>query len=99
MESDTVRVAVRIRPLNEYESIQDSSFCVTAVPNENQVGYHKLLCCLFQYWFYFIVGLKIRAGVDTFYSFDNVFGPETSQADLYEGSTSDLLNGNFLIFW
>jgi hypothetical protein len=32
-----VKVAVRIRPLSEYEEIQDSSYCVTANNNENQV--------------------------------------------------------------
>lgn len=38
MESnDTVRVAVRIRPLSDYEIIQDSSQCVTADPNGKQV--------------------------------------------------------------
>jgi hypothetical protein len=36
-ENDTVRVAVRIRPLNDYEIVQDSSFCITASPGENQV--------------------------------------------------------------
>jgi hypothetical protein len=37
-DKDTaVKVAVRIRPLNDYEEIQDSSLCISAIPNENQV--------------------------------------------------------------
>lgn len=37
--NDTVRVAVRIRPLSDYEIIQDSSLCVNADPNGKQVRF------------------------------------------------------------
>lgn len=33
----TVKVAVRIRPLNDYEAVQDSSLCIDVVPGETQV--------------------------------------------------------------
>jgi kinesin family protein 4/21/27 len=71
--NDTVRVAVRIRPLSDYEIIQDSSQCVTADTN----------------------GKQIRGGLGTAYTFDNVFSPDTSQADIYEDCVSDLLNAVF----
>ncbi len=32
-----VKVAVRIRPLSDYEEIQDSSLCINTIPEENQV--------------------------------------------------------------
>lgn len=41
--NDTVRVAVRIRPLSDYEIIQDSSMCVSADPNGKQVGNREYL--------------------------------------------------------
>lgn len=34
----TVKVAVRIRPLNDYEAVQDSSLCIDVVPGETQVS-------------------------------------------------------------
>ncbi len=38
-EKDTsVKVAVRIRPLNDYEAVQDSSYCVDVVPGDTQVS-------------------------------------------------------------
>lgn len=38
MSKDTaVKVAVRVRPLSDYEEIQDSSLCITTLSNENQV--------------------------------------------------------------
>ena len=38
-EKDTsVKVAVRIRPLNDYEAVQDSSLCIDVVPGETQVS-------------------------------------------------------------
>lgn len=36
-EKDSVRVAVRLRPLSDYERIRDQSLCIHAEPNENQV--------------------------------------------------------------
>lgn len=36
-KSTSVQVAVRIRPLNEIEDIEDSSMCISAVPGESQV--------------------------------------------------------------
>lgn len=37
-DKDTsVKVAVRIRPLNDYEAVQDSSLCIDVVHGETQV--------------------------------------------------------------
>lgn len=36
-EDTTVKVAVRIRPLNEYEAVQDSSECMDIVPGRHQI--------------------------------------------------------------
>ena len=33
----SVKVAVRVRPLNDYEAVQDSAFCINVVPGETQI--------------------------------------------------------------
>eukprot|EP00599_Poterioochromonas_sp_BG-1_P008389 CAMPEP_0173142146 /NCGR_PEP_ID=MMETSP1105-20130129/5918_1 /TAXON_ID=2985 /ORGANISM="Ochromonas sp., Strain BG-1" /LENGTH=1680 /DNA_ID=CAMNT_0014055489 /DNA_START=87 /DNA_END=5126 /DNA_ORIENTATION=- len=68
-----VKVAVRIRPLSDYEEIQDSSLCINTIPEENQ----------------------IRAGPDTYFTFDYVFGSETSQTEVYDSCVEELLHAAF----
>jgi hypothetical protein len=40
----TVKVAVRIRPLNEYEALQDGSNCLDVVHGQKQVRFLYLKC-------------------------------------------------------
>eukprot|EP00981_Chlorochromonas_danica_P015711 scaffold14367_cov250-Ochromonas_danica.AAC.7 len=72
-QDTTVKVAVRIRPLNEIELLQDSSICLDVIPGRPQ----------------------IRAGENSLYTFDHVFGIDTAQENLYEGCVSGLLNAAF----
>ena len=72
MSEQSVKVAVRIRPLSEEEFLEDGTHCVNAV-DEHQ----------------------IVAGTDTFFTFDHAFGPESSQAHLYETCVAELLHAAF----
>ncbi len=87
----TVKVAVRIRPLNDYEAVQDSSLCIDVVSGETQVSLEYYICIRRE--FYLL--LQIRAGANTFYTFDNVFGIETTQETIYESCVADLLLAAF----
>ena len=68
----SVKVAVRIRPLNADEQAEDSQQqCIKSIPGVPQ----------------------IIAGSDTMFTFDYVFGTESSQASIYDDCVVPLVNG------
>lgn len=48
----SVKVAVRIRPLNASEIAEDCNHCVTLIPGEPQVN---LVCLMIKLWFMFVL--------------------------------------------
>lgn len=48
-QDTTVKVAVRIRPLNEYEAVQDALECMDVVPGRQQVCYLSLMLSFLVY--------------------------------------------------
>ncbi|KAJ3214835.1 Kinesin-like protein kif21b [Dinochytrium kinnereticum] len=83
----TVKVAVRVRPLNAKEILSTGTECVRIVPNLPQI----------------VVGLETSgnhapgAGVghnnfaSRSFTFDEVFGPESTQAEVYDVSLNPLV--------
>ena len=97
MESGTsVKVAVRIRPLSSEESNSDGTLCINTVPGMPQVmkfsfahnQYCKSLILMISFRTY-----QILAGTDAFFTFDNVYGVDSSQADIYDDCVVNLVNG------
>jgi kinesin family member 21 len=72
-KDNSVKVAVRIRPLSDYEAVQDSTVCLSVIPGEAQ----------------------IRAGGESLFSFDYVFGDDCTQDNIYDDCVSDLLEAAF----
>jgi len=72
MENDTcVKVAVRIRPLLDWEMSQNCGSCVTTSLGDSQV----------------------IIGSDHCFTFDHVFGIESTQLEVYERSVQNLVEG------
>lgn len=97
MADCTVKVAVRVRPLNADEEHHDPTNCVNVRLATSQVfayTFFPLLYCLILVWYLFDFFLsKILAGPDSAFTFDHVFGVETTQSIIYEECVANLVTG------
>ena len=93
MDKDTsVKVAVRIRPLSDYESVQESPYCISAITSESQVTLRLFFATTNEY--NLNNKFQIKAGADSFFTFDYVFGPDTEQSAIYDNCVDSLVKGD-----
>ena len=100
-KSESVRVAVNIRPLIEHELIVGCTDCVTVVPGEPQVRsrYLCFLCLCFMRVFeiisFFITMLQVQIGAHSF-TYDYVYGGLGSpSAEIYDDCVAPLVEAIF----
>ncbi len=94
-EALKLRVALRIRPLVPREIEKECKVCVSTDSKRSQVPLGNCCEAGLSFGFFSQVRIADKRGTDKSFTYDFVYGSDSTQSQLYEGAVRPLVDGCF----